>query len=183
MLDLVREAYDGAESVSSAEREQRSALLFRDAYGAAMADIDLGVRSAMEDLSPGSVQSLGVVRKNWSPLVNWSDLPEYVSAREQLPIHYASDFNQVSALEPDAIYTWLADSVVLPALVSPAQGDVLTVLFHGALDRGRVQLPVYERVRFQKSLEAGPFMAFGDPTLDLSRSLRLGWYLELTRWI
>ena len=177
VLDLVREAYDGAESVSSAEREQRSALLFRDAYGAAMADIDLGVRSAMEDLSPGSVQSLGVVHKTRSPLVNWSDLPEYVSAREQLPIHYASDFNQVSALEPDAIYTWLADSVVLPALVSPAQGDVLTVLFHGALDRGRVQLPVYERVRFQKSLEAGPFMAFGDPTLDLSRSLRLGWYL------
>src|SRR5699024_2072505 len=63
------------------------------------------------------------------------------------------------------------------ALVCPAPGDTLTVMFQTAIDRARVHLPIFQRVRFQKELGAGPVVAFADPTLDMSRELRLGWYL------
>ncbi|EWS81512.1 hypothetical protein BF93_16530 [Brachybacterium phenoliresistens] len=80
-------------------------------------------------------------------------------------------------LQGDFLATYNLGSLVLPALVIPAPGDTLTVMFHTAVDRARVNLPLFQRVRYQRELTAGPIVAFGDPTLDLSRELRLGWYL------
>src|SRR5699024_8902695 len=67
--------------------------------------------------------------------------------------------------------------LVLPLALSPEPGEVLTVLFHGALDRAKLRLPIFQRWRYQLALRAGPTLAVADPTLDLSGSMRLGWYL------
>lgn len=64
----------------------------------------------------------------------------------------------------------------LPFLVQPRSGDTLVVAFNGALDRNRTIQPRFERARSLSQLRA-PSMVIPDPTLDLSPTLGLGWYL------
>lgn len=79
--------------------------------------------------------------------------------------------------EQPTLLTFDLGELVLPVAVAPDSGPILTVLFHGAIDRSRFELPFFQRYRFQRTLNAGPTAAISDPTLDLLPSLRLGWYL------
>lgn len=140
--------------------------------------VDLGVRAVLADLGvavranvpAGRVQlRRGFKNASLSP------------TREKAPLIEAGD-RLPSPLPNEAIISWRFGSLVLPGyLNSKVSGDTLTVLFHGAVDRAKTSLPLFQRIRFQHELAAGPFIAFADPTLDLSASLRLGWYLGTER--
>src|SRR5699024_10469415 len=76
-----------------------------------------------------------------------------------------------------AIHTLDVGPLVLPMALQPDRGDILTVLFQGAVDRAKMRLPIFLRWRYQLELGLGPTLAIADPTLDLSGAMRLGWYL------
>lgn len=76
-----------------------------------------------------------------------------------------------------SLYTFDLGDFVLPVAVAPDPGAIMTVLFHGAIDRSRFDLPFFQRFRFQRTLEQGPTVSISDGTLDLSSNLRLAWYL------
>lgn len=142
--------------------------------------IDLGLEASISDLEVSSNIGLSrlEVRKRRPGLINWSGDPGFntgVSPGRTITVTGSSA--ALPELQGDALVTHDLGSLVLPVLVVPAPGDTLTVMFHGAVDRARTHLPLFQRVRFQKELGAGPVAAFADPTLDLSAELRLGWYL------
>lgn len=142
--------------------------------------IDLGIEAAVSDLQetlrhPATPRE---VQKDRAALVNWSGRADFRASTLRLPgIALCGADAVVPSLSEETLLAYTLGSIVLPAAVHPADGDTLTVLFHGAVDRARTSLPLFQRFRFQKELQAGPTVAFGDPTLDLARELRLGWYL------
>ena len=69
-----------------------------------------------------------------------------------------------------------AGELALPVLFIPGSSDRLVVGFSGALDRAKVTLPRFERARSLAAAGANVLL-ISDPTLDLSPTLRLGWYL------
>ena len=73
-----------------------------------------------------------------------------------------------------AIHTLDVGPLVLPMAVQPDRGEILTVLFQGAVDRAKMRLPIFLRWRYQLELGLGPTLAVADPTLDLSGSMRSG---------
>src|SRR5699024_3475519 len=76
-----------------------------------------------------------------------------------------------------SIHTLDVGPLVLPMALQPDDGDILTVLFHGAVDRAKMRLPIFLRWRYQLDLGLCPALAVADPTLDLSAAMRFGWYL------
>ena len=140
-------------------------------------EIDLGLSACIADLrmserpGPENLETRsGLV--NWDGQGDWS--PTFYPMPVLSPKNSGQDF-EISS-QP-SIYTIGAGPLVLPLALDPAPGDVLTVLFHGALDRARMRAPLFSRWRFQRQMNAGPTLAFADPTLDLARTMRLGWYL------
>lgn len=144
--------------------------------------IDLGLQAGITDL-------IGIERGRANPklvepertaLVNWDGSPRWRPTFYPLDVrtHRSAQKLAPSAMTAkSAIHTVQIGPLTLPFAVDPRQGDVLTVLFQGAVDRAKVRVPIFLRWRYQLELEAGPTLAFADPTLDLSTSLRLGWYL------
>jgi len=141
---------------------------------------DLGLRPAINDLREVSHATLSrlEVQKYRPGLINWTRSKDFQPTSSKHPtISVYGTVGPLPRIATDTMVTYNLGSLVLPALVSPAPGDTLTVMFQTAIDRARVHLPIFQRVRFQKELGAGPVVAFADPTLDMSRELRLGWYL------
>lgn len=63
----------------------------------------------------------------------------------------------------------------LDALLVNKQSNILVVTFHGALDRKKIELPRYERLKTKAALDISS-MYFSDPSLWLDEDLQLGWY-------
>lgn len=141
---------------------------------------DLGLTAAINDLREDTLPKnvVGGTRRVRPGLINWNASSSFHPTAASVPtlsVYGASA--SLPPLDKDTLVSWVLGSLVLPGLVLPAEGDTLTVMLHTAVDRARVHLPMFQRVRFQRELAAGPTVAFGDPTLDLARELRLGWYL------
>lgn len=83
---------------------------------------------------------------------------------------------RIRDLDGRSVHVVETGTYALPFLVDRAVGDTLVVAFNGAIDRNRTTQPRFERARSLSKLGA-PFMVVADPTLDLSPSLGLGWYL------
>ncbi|MGP5254614.1 heparinase II/III domain-containing protein [Glutamicibacter ardleyensis] len=146
--------------------------------------VDLGLSAAIADLScltQQQISSQGLVRAR-PGLLTWTVDRSVRSGISETPVVSLRGANsELPALTVDTLVSYSLGSIVLPALVSPAPGSTLTVMFHGAVDRAKTTLPLFQRLRFQKTLNAGPTVCFSDPTLDLSSDLRLGWYLGTER--
>lgn len=143
-------------------------------------DIDLGVAAAVSDLrqtvrgrvDPKKIQS------HRTALINWDQDPRWRPTFYPMSVHHhGADFSLAPGSHEAQIHTVDCGPLALPLAIQPAAGDVLTVLFQGAVDRARMRLPIFVRWRYQLEMGAGPTMAVADPTLDLSDSMRLGWYL------
>lgn len=141
--------------------------------------VDLGLEATVNDLLGTTFGDAGPreVVKHRSGLVDWNQQTERFVPDITAPIVSLSEAGDLPTLDGDRLLTLTLGPLLVPAYVAPDPGDTLTVLFHGAVDRARTRLPFFQRIRFQRSLGAGPTVAFSDPTLDLSRELRLGWYL------
>lgn len=141
--------------------------------------VDLGLAAAIADLK--SVTRNELVNRDStrdrSGLLNWTGGVAFRPLNPQIPVvSVVGTDADLPVFTEDTLVSYSLGTMVLPTLVSPAPGTTLTVMFHGATDRARTKLPLFQRLRFQKTLDAGPTVCFSDPTLDLSSELRLGWY-------
>jgi pimeloyl-ACP methyl ester carboxylesterase len=110
--------------------------------------------------------------------LNWDADPGWRPTFYDAPvITHRQDLAPASIPEEAAIHTIDRGSLVIPAYLAPETGDTLTVMFHGAIHRGKTRVPIFQRLSSQLDLQAGPTLAFADPTLDLAAELRIGWYL------
>lgn len=142
--------------------------------------VDLGTLSCIGDLK-GQVRGKDdpkVIDPQRTALINWDDSESWRPTFYDLPVvTHLNGLNSSALAKGPAIHTVPTGPLMTAFALDPAPGSTLTVLFHGAIDRAKARVPMFQRWRFQRSLDSGPTMAFSDPTLDLSRSLRLGWYL------
>lgn len=143
-------------------------------------DVDLGVNALVTDLRQtvrGRVDPR-MIQPHRTALVNWDGMPRWRPTSYPLrAVHHGSALSLEKRPRGASIHTVDCGPLELAMALDPARGRWLTVLFHGALDRAKFRLPVFQRWRYQLTLKAGPTLAFADPTLDLSGSMRLGWYL------
>ncbi|MFC7465341.1 heparinase II/III family protein [Brachybacterium sp. GCM10030252] len=180
LLELITEARRaGWEATPGGRWDRANALLQRTAELGFTPDVDLGVRACAADLlvTSRSAHSKDVPRHR-TGLVNWDGVASWRPTFYPLPVAgHAGTPDLADHLDEPKIHTRDAGPLALPFALDPADGDTLTVLFHGAIDRGRTRLPIFQRWRFQTEMGAGPTMSIADPTLDLSADLRLAWYL------
>lgn len=177
----ITEARVAARAEGSAERASRADALEALASERGLTgDVDLGIAAAVSDLR-GTVRGRidpKKIQPHRTALVNWDDDPTWRPTFYRLPvIDHRDSFTLDPAPAEAAIHTVDIGPFVLPVALQPDPGRILTVLFQGAVDRARVRIPIFLRWRYQLSLGAGPTLAIADPTLDLSDSMRLGWYL------
>lgn len=181
MFRLLTAARDAAPGASAGERRTAARELLGEARARGLdGDVDLGVSAAVTDLQQtirGRVDPKKI-QPHRTALVNWNDDPSWKPTFYPMPlVHHGSGLVFDERPQEAQILTVNCRPLVLPLALSPEPGDVLTVLFHGALDRAKLRLPIFQRWRYQLELQAGPTLAVADPTLDLSGSMRLGWYL------
>nr|WP_246482778.1 heparinase II/III family protein [Brachybacterium halotolerans] len=136
-------------------------------------------RSTVTDLLGTTDTSSVVGTRSRAGLLAWPGIDLNSTSGDRVRSLLGTD-EIVDVPREQELHTYDLGDLVLPLLVAPDPGDTLTVLFHGAIDRARIELPYFQRIRYQRTLGAGPTIAVSDPTLDLSESLRLGWYLGTT---
>ncbi|WP_298752971.1 heparinase II/III family protein [uncultured Serinicoccus sp.] len=140
-------------------------------YGAALIDI------AGTDLRELVDHVPQVMNSRRSALVQWcgQDLQQPLY---EVPVRTTHDARTPPELT-DGPMVWSVDlgQLVPAALLMDGPGDVLTVYFHGATDRGRFRTPRFERLRSFAALGLGPVMFMSDPCLDLDSRMVLSWYV------
>lgn len=140
--------------------------------------VDHGLRAALADLTRRPPQEDAPAWRQG--LINWSGESAWMPTRYPYPVESRRGLDPIALPTGPTILSHDLGHLTLPALWVPGDGSALVVLFHGALDRGRARLPMFQRLSSVLTLGWGPVLAFSDPTLDLSSSLRLGWYLGTT---
>lgn len=68
------------------------------------------------------------------------------------------------------------EGLPLDAYYRPGRGPLLTVTFHGRLDRREVTVPHFEWQRRSEAMP-GSVLLLADPTMHVHEKVRLGWYL------
>lgn len=175
VLAAVAGARDSAASDSSLENRSRLAHELRGLLDTS-AGGDLGVTACIVDLL-GPVPEIDAAESRRASLGVWREGGDR-TLRDARLLPIVDDVSQsfVAPIE-DVVLGKQEGPFAIPVAFSPAPGDILTVMFHGALDRTKTQLPLFQRLRFQKTLAVGPVLSIADPTLDLAPDLRLAWYL------
>lgn len=143
---------------------------------------DQGLRAAAidiagEDISSAVGLSASTLQVLRDPLVQWPEAPPLTSRTYHAPIATITDRSELPT--PGAspnIVSAMVGGLVLPIASRRGTSDVLTVRFHGAVNRTRSTLPLFQGM---SSASRGPdsFMIFQDPSLDLNRSMNLSWFL------
>src|SRR5699024_735132 len=182
---LIRETRRSAPGATVAERRQAAEALDVEARERGLdQENDLGVIAAMTDLRQvvrGRIDPSHVQRHR-TALQNWSQDSRWRPTHYPLPVqNHEEQFLFERKPRHAAIHTIDVGPLVLPMALQPDRGDILTVLFQGAVDRAKMRLPIFLRWRYQLELGLGPTLAIADPTLDLSAAMRLGWYLGTER--
>ena len=139
------------------------------------ADIDLGLKAAIADLHQAPrIASEG----QRAGIINWDGSSDWTPTSYPCPVEsHRGRLILNSAPRTPQIHTVVDGSFVIPYALAPGRDDTLTVILHGALDRARVRLPMFQRLRHQIEMDAGHTLAIADPNLDLASNLGLGWYL------
>ncbi|NHU84262.1 hypothetical protein GWK18_01370 [Kocuria sp. JC486] len=146
-------------------------------------DFDLGLEACLSDLRQARSGRSAAMVANRAPLINWAQDETWRPTYYDLPIKtHLGGWNHTTTLNQAGLHTVEFGPLVLPALVEPYPGNTLTVLFHGAINRTKSRLPLFQRVALQRSLAMGPILGFSDATLDLDAQMRLGWYLGAGFW-
>lgn len=143
---------------------------------------DYGLRSAVIDVAGADIAallglsstSLGILRE---PLIEWPGTAPMTSQTYKSPIRTIDSPNSITVPPGGTqITTAQIGAFVLPMLTRRGTSDRLIVRFHGALNRGRSTLPIFQGLN--SSIQGNDsFVIFQDPCLDLNRSMSLSWYL------
>lgn len=180
LLELVAETRGAGWAATPVERRDYAKSLLEKATELGFTpDLDLGARACAADvLTAARAEDPKEAPRHRSGLVNWDGAKAWRPTFYDLALaSHPKSPDLASHLTAPMIHTRDAGPLVVPFALDPAAGETLTVLFHGAVDRGRSRLPMFQRWRFQTDLGAGPTMSIADPTLDLAADLSLAWYL------
>lgn len=143
---------------------------------------DQGLRAGIVDLLgsdlieevglKGSV--LGILRE---PLIAWPglELRSNTYGRLVQTIHSPSEIG-FEGDEKSKIYTANLGGLILPFAVGRGPSDLLSVRFHGAINRTKTTLPVFQGLT-SELMEGGNYAVFQDPSLDLNKNMTLSWFL------
>lgn len=116
-------------------------------------------------------EALGIRRE---PLSVWSG-SNNISPTYKMP--RIDKLTEADFTDPKgAIWVRELGGLTLPIAVSRGAGDILSVRFHGAVDRTKTSLPLFQGLTSER-LRGVSHAVIQDPTLDLDPTLRLGWYL------
>src|SRR5699024_2312855 len=106
--------------------------------------IDLGLRAAISDLrvvSHAKVDRREVLKPR-PGLINWESEAPFPASHVNAPaVSVYGAISDLPTLTRPTMVTYALGSLVLPALVTPAPGDTLTVMLQTAVDRARTHLP------------------------------------------
>ncbi|WP_165802642.1 heparinase II/III family protein [Arthrobacter sp. Bz4] len=136
-----------------------------------------GLLAAAIDIAGDELQLPSYIRPTGGqrrPIINWNPLKTKTSSgevRTYASIRQAGQHAYFSGMQTVGI-----GALTLPIFSTPGPGKVLHVGFHGALNRSKYSLPRFERLTGY-SERGWASCLIGDPTLDLSPDLTLGWYL------
>lgn len=143
---------------------------------------DLGLRSAIIDVAGADIgPTLGLTDASFNllrePLIEWPGAAPLVSRTYKSPVKTVTSPEELC--DPDnstRITTAQVGALLLPFLTRSGSSDKLVVKFHGALNRVRSTLPMFQGLNSALST-SDSFMIFQDPCLDLNRSMSLSWFL------
>jgi hypothetical protein len=118
--------------------------------------------------------ALGVMRE---PLMAWNS-QRLRSKTYGRPIHTISAPDEIGFEdgEKSKIYSANLGGLVLPFAVGRGPSDLLSVRFHGAINRTKTTLPFFQGLT-SELMEGGNHAVFQDPSLDLNKNMTLSWYL------
>jgi hypothetical protein len=143
---------------------------------------DQGLRAGIVDLLGNDLteeiglnnSALGVMRE---PLIAWRgcELRSKSYGRQIQTIESADDM-EFGEGEQSKIYSANLGGLVLPFAVGRGPSDLLSVRFHGAINRTKTTLPFFQGLTSERA-EGGNHAVFQDPSLDLNKNMTLAWYL------
>lgn len=156
-------------------------LLYSQHFGVGAALVDLAMDDCVSYLHSGVPAGLN----QRTPLINWNR-SNIVHPFYNVPIYTTrrSDLSEKCELpnggEASFIHTVDYGDLVLPVYVHGSGRNIVAV-FHGAVDRTKMRLPIFSMFRTLKEIEDSTLLLFSDPTLDLHAGMRLSWYLGTDR--
>ena len=156
-------------------------LLHSQHFGVGATLVDLAMDDCINYLRSGVPAGLS----QRTPLVNWNG-SNMVHSFYKVPIYTTrrSDLSEKCELpnggEDSYIHTVDYGDLVLPVYVR-GSGRNVVALFHGAVDRAKMRLPIFSMLRTLKEIEDSTLLLFSDPTLDLHAGMHLSWYLGTER--
>lgn len=135
--------------------------------------VDLLGNDLTEDIGLNS-SALGVMRE---PLIAWHglELRSKTYGRQIQTISSPDDIGFEEG-EKSKIYSANVGGLVLPFAVGRGDSDLLSVRFHGAINRTKTTLPFFQGLT-SELMEGGNHAVFQDPSLDLNKNMTLSWYL------
>ncbi|GGC89965.1 hypothetical protein GCM10011512_16160 [Tersicoccus solisilvae] len=143
---------------------------------------DQGLRAALIDVAGSDLAAeLGLtaatVGLKREPLLDWSGQSPLHSATYGLDMSTVNRLEELTAVSDGATLV-AADlgPLVLPVAYGRGTSDTLTVRFHGAVNRTKSTLPLFQGLTSDLG-KADSFAIFQDPSLDLDRGMTLSWYL------
>lgn len=151
------------------EISEKASRLFAQSRKSAILDL------AGTNLTFGRItaSSLGIMRE---PLTAWKS-ENLISSTYRLPVLDGSRSDDLIANDAQTlVYVADVDGLSLPFAVHRGSTDVLSVRFHGAVNRTKSSLPLFPGLTSEKK-RGTTSVIFQDPTLDLDSDLRLAWYL------
>lgn len=156
-------------------------LIHPQHFGIGAALVDLAMDDCVNYLRSGVPAGLS----QRTPLVNWNggemnhpfyNVPIYTTRRSAL-----NEALELPNFGDDSyIHTVDYGDLVLPVYVH-GSGRNVVALFHGAVDRTKMRLPIFSMLRTLKEIDDCTLLLFSDPTLDLNAGMRLAWYLGTDR--
>ncbi|WP_293849477.1 hypothetical protein [uncultured Brevibacterium sp.] len=156
-------------------------LLYSQHFGVGAGLVDLAMDDCVSYLHSGVPAGLS----QRTPLINWNG-SNMVHPFYKVPVHTTrrSDLSEKCELpnggEGSYIHAVDYGDLVLPVYVHGTGQNIIAV-FHGAVDRAKVRLPIFSMLRTLKEIENSTLLLFSDPTLDLHAGMRLSWYLGTER--
>lgn len=177
----MRKAVLWAKDVREA-RLEAIVMLFQILLADLEASPDWGLRAALLDLAGADIgQEIGlnaaVLGINREPLISWPQSTPTVSSKYKASVRTIETLEDLHVQrEGNGIFTLPIGGLLLPMFIGRGSGDVLSVRFHGAINRSKTSLPLFQGIGAETS-SGSNFLIFQDPTLDLDGDMTLSWYL------
>lgn len=144
---------------------------------------DQGLRAAVVDVLGTDLgdevglasPEIGILRE---PLLTWNGQADVQSTTYKRKVRTITAAEELVLPESDSASLFAASlgGLVLPLAAGRGSTDLLSVRFHGAINRTKTTLPFFQGLTSETAGNDN-YALFQDPSLDLNKSMTLAWYL------